>query len=45
VGVPEPCEDTVAVNVRDCPKAEGFDVEVSEVGVELRPPACKKIEM
>ena len=33
VGVPEPCEVTVAVKVTDCPKAEGFEVEVSEVVV------------
>ena len=33
VGVPEPCEVTVAVNVTNCSKAEGFGEDVSVVTV------------
>jgi hypothetical protein len=35
VGVPDP-DETVAVNVTDCPEFEGFKDETSEVEVAIR---------
>jgi len=35
VGVPDP-DDTVAVNMTDCPKFDGFKEETSEVEVAIR---------
>lgn len=35
VGVPDP-DDTVAVNVTDCPKLDGFKEEAREVEVAIR---------